>query len=343
VAGVRLVTLGDGAERGVRVLEFRTGTGFVFDVIVDRAFDIGRCEINGIALGWQSGVGYKGPWFAEQTDLGWLRTWGGGLLTTCGLDHALFFAEDTAGQYHYAPKERERFGLHGRISNTPARLVGYGHRWDGDDCVLYADGEVLQASMFGEHLVLRRRIEARVGDSRLTIHDQVENIGWDPTPHMYLYHINIGFPVLDEGAQIIVPTRSVTARGDYSADGYRTIDGPEPRHFERVFEHDPIAEVDGRVPVALINRERQIGAYEVFNLNQLPFHFVWRMLGEGSYVVGIEPSTNRTGGRLDARERGELIVLEPGDSRQYDLELGALVGGDQINSFVDRVNALGGV
>ncbi|MEA2525433.1 MAG: hypothetical protein QOF73_2660, partial [Thermomicrobiales bacterium] len=43
IAGVRLVTLGDGNERGVRVLEFRTGTGFAFEVIVDRAFDIGRC------------------------------------------------------------------------------------------------------------------------------------------------------------------------------------------------------------------------------------------------------------------------------------------------------------
>ena len=67
------------------------------------------------------------------------------------------------------------------------------------------------------------------------------------------------------------------------------------------------------------------------------------MLGEGSYVVGIEPSTNRTGGRLDARERGELIVLEPGDRRNYDLELGALVGGEEIDNFVNRVNALGGI
>ena len=44
VAGVRLVTAGDGIERGVRLLEFRTGTGFAFEVIVDRAFDIGRCR-----------------------------------------------------------------------------------------------------------------------------------------------------------------------------------------------------------------------------------------------------------------------------------------------------------
>src|SRR5690348_15236026 len=35
VAGVRLVTIGDGQGRGVRVLEFRTGTGFAFDVLVD--------------------------------------------------------------------------------------------------------------------------------------------------------------------------------------------------------------------------------------------------------------------------------------------------------------------
>jgi hypothetical protein len=341
VAGVRSVTLGDGAERGVRILEFRTGSGFEFDVIVDRAFDIGRCEHNGRALGWQSGVGFKAPAFAEQCDLGWLRTWGGGLLTTCGLDHALFFAEDSAEQYHYLPKERERFGLHGRISNTPARLVGYGHRWDGDRCLLYAEGEVLQASMFGEHLVLRRRIEAVVGESRMMIHDEVENVGWDPTPHMYLYHVNVGYPVLDEGAEILVPTRSVTSRGDYPANGYRMIDPPGAGHYERVYEHDPIAEEDGSVPVAVVNRALGIGAYELFNTNQLPFHFVWRMLGEGSYVVGIEPSTNRTSGRLDARERGELIILQPGESRTYDLELGVLLG-NEIETFANRISALGG-
>ena len=314
VAGVRLVTLGDGAERGVRVLEFRTGSGFEFDVIVDRAFDIGRCEINGMALGWESGVGYSGPWFAEQTDLGWLRTWGGGLLTTCGLDHALFFAEDTAEQYHYAPKARPRIRAPRPRLEHAGQVTGYGDRWDGDTCVLYAEGEVLQASMFGEHLILRRPDRGGVGEAQFTIHDEVENVGWDPTPHMLLYHVNIGFPVVDEGAEIARAHSAITPRGDYPAEGYRTLEAPEPAYFERVFEHDPIAERGGTVPVGIVNRARGIGAYEIFNLSQLPFHFVWRMLGEGSYVVGIEPSTNRTGGRLDARERGELIIMKPGES-----------------------------
>jgi hypothetical protein len=339
VAGVRLVTLGDGSERGVRILEFRTGTGFSFDVVVDRAFDIGRCEHSGRALAWHSPVGFSGPWFYEPDGLGFFRTFGGGLLTTCGLDHTLFMAEDTAEQYHYPPKQSEAFGLHGRVSNRPARLVGYGERWDGDECVLYAEGEVLQAAVFGEQLLLRRRIESRVGESRLTIHDQIENIGHDRTPHMYLYHVNVGFPVVDEGSELLVPATAVEPRGDHPVDGYRTLAAPAPGFVEQVFEHEVAAEPDGTVPVSIVNRSLGLGVYQLFRRDQLPHHLTWRMLGEGTYVVGIEPSTNRTAGRLDARTRGELIELGPGESRAYDLELGALVGAAELDAFAGRVEA----
>jgi uncharacterized protein DUF4432 len=340
VAGVRLVTLGDGAERGVRVLEFRTGTGFAFDVIVDRAFDVGRCEHAGRALGWQSAVGFAGPWFYEPDGLGFFRNFGGGLLTTCGLEHTLFMANDTAEQYHYPPKQMESFGLHGRVSNRPARLVGYGERWEGDECVLYAEGEVLQAAVFGEQLLLRRRIEARVGESRMRIHDEVVNVGHDRTPHMYLYHVNIGFPVIDEGSELLIPATAVEPRGEHPVEGYRVLAAPEAGFVEQVFEHELAADPEGSVPVAIVNHRLGLGVYEMFRIDQLPHHFVWRMLGEGTYVVGMEPSTNRTAGRLDARERGELIELGPGESRIYDLELGALAGASEIDAFASRVEAV---
>lgn len=343
IAGVRLVTLGDGNERGVRVLEFRTGSGFAFEVLVDRAFDIGRCDFQGMPLGWESPVGYGGPWYGEYIDLGFLRNWGGGLLTTCGLDHALFMATDTAEHYHYPPKKSESFGLHGRISNRPAKLTGYGTRWDGDEAILWAEGEVSQASVFGENLLLKRRIEARIGDATLTMRDDVTNVGWDPTPHMLLYHINIGFPVVDEGSQLLAPTRAAIPRGEFEPGNYRRLDAPQPAFVEEVVEHDIIAESDGKVPVGIINRARGIGAYEIFDARQLPAHFVWRMMGEGTYVVGIEPCTNRPAGRLDARERGELIILQPGETRHYDLELGALTTNDEINGFEERVKRLGGI
>lgn len=337
VAGVRLVTLADDGGRGVRVLEFRTGTGFVFDVIVDRGFDIGRCELRGIPLAWTSAVGIEGPWYYEPEGLGFFRTFGGGLLTTCGIEHALFMAEDTAEQYHYPPKQTETFGLHGRVSNRPARLAGYGEMWQDDECVLWAEGETRVATVFGEQLVLRRRIEARVGESRLRVHDVVENVGHDRTPHMLLYHVNAGFPVVDEGSELLVAATSVTPRGDHPVEGYRTIAAPTAGFVEQVFEHELGGEPDGAVPVCVANRRLGIGLYEVFNRRQLPHHFVWRMLGEGTYVVGIEPCTNRTAGRLDARERGELIELTAGEARTYDLELGALDGDGEIEAFAARV------
>jgi hypothetical protein len=339
-ASVRLVTLADGVERGVRVLEFTTGSGFAFEVVVDRAFDIGRCEHAGRPLAWTSAVGFAGPWYHEPEGLGFFRTFGGGLLTTCGLDHALFVAEDTAEQYHYPPKPTESYGLHGRVSNRPARLAAYGERWDGDDCVLFAEGEVLQASVFGEQLLLRRRVEARVGESRLVLRDEVVNVGHDVTPHMLVYHVNVGWPVVDEGSELLVPATAVEPRGDHPVEGYRTMHAPERGYVEQVFEHEVVAEPDGCVPVAVVNRNLDLGAYEVFRRDQLPHHFVWRMLGEGTYVLGIEPSTNRTAGRLDARARGELIELAPGESRRYELELGALTGKNEIDRFAERVEQL---
>lgn len=340
IAGVRLVVRGDGMERGVRVLEFRTGAGFSFDVLVDRAMDVGCCEHAGRALGWQSPTGFIGPWYYEPEELGWLRGFGGGLVTTCGMEHALFMAEDTVSHYHYPPKATERFGLHGRVSYLPATLTGYGARWDGDQCTLWAEGEITQAAVFGENLVLRRRIEANVGEDRLTIHDEVSNAGWNPTPHMYLYHVNVGFPALDDGSELLIPASNPTPRGGHSVAGYRRFDGPAAGYEEQVTEHDVHAEADGSVPVAVVNRAAGFGAYEVFNRNQLPHHFIWRMLGQGTYVVGIEPSTNRTSGRLPAREAGELIILAPGETRQYNLELGALPDGDAIEAFAARVDAI---
>ncbi len=64
-AGVRLMTLGDGVERGVRMLEFRTGSGLRFTVLVDRAFDIADCDYRGQAIGWHSPTGFRHPGLIE--------------------------------------------------------------------------------------------------------------------------------------------------------------------------------------------------------------------------------------------------------------------------------------
>jgi hypothetical protein len=236
--------------------------------------------------------------------------------------------------------ETVEYGLHGRVGGLPARLLGYGERWEGDECVLWAEGEVLQSAVFGESLMLRRRIEARVGECSFAIKDEVENVGHTRASHMFLYHCNAGFPVLDEGSELLVPSSRTTTDYGVPVEGYQRMSGPVRDATEACFEHEIVAEPDGTVPVALVNRARGLGVYQVFRADQLPHHTVWRMLGEGTYALGLEPSTNRDAGRFDARERGELQWLEPGETRRYDLEIGALAGEESIREFAARVSRL---
>jgi hypothetical protein len=108
---------------------------------------------------------------------------------------------------------------------------------------------------------------------------------------------------------------------------------------EQCWEHDVIPEAAGTVPVGVVNRDAGLGTYQVYRKSQLPFHTMWRMLGEGEYAIAMEPTTNRDAGRFDARERGELAFLAPGERRTYDLEVGGLAGGDAIDAFAARVAA----
>src|SRR5580692_6999859 len=106
-AGVRLMELSDGVERGIRMLEFRTGTGLRFTVLVDRAMDIADCEYQGRAIGWNSPAGFRHPGLHEyegEGGLAWLRSFSG-LIVTCGLDHTLFMDDDDASQYVYGPRK----------------------------------------------------------------------------------------------------------------------------------------------------------------------------------------------------------------------------------------------
>ncbi len=325
LAGIRLVTLGDERERGVRVLEVRTGA-LSFDILVDRAFDIGRCDVRGIPVAWVGPSGVIGPWFAEQTDWGWLRSFGGGLMATCGLDHAQGPGEDRLPHAYAAELDTEQYTLHGRAGTIPARLAGYGTRWEGERCTFWAEGEVRQAAFYGERLVLRRRIEADLGGTAIRVRDEVENVGLVPWTHMLLYHCNVGWPIVEEGSRLLVPTHAVREIHDDPPGSYREIGAPQPAGVERVYEQEVDADADGRVAVAVVNEARRLAFVQRFRADQLPIHNLWRMLAEGFYALGLEPATNRDSGRWEARRLGELRTLAPGETRPYELDLEVVEG-----------------
>ncbi|MFE9043412.1 aldose 1-epimerase family protein [Streptomyces sp. NPDC007818] len=321
--GIRSVVLDDGAERGIRALEFRTGAGLSFDVLVDRAMDLGTAEFRGRGFGWRSATGFRHPGLHEYRDddgLSLMRSFSG-LLLTAGLDHTLFGAEVDASQYRYPPRGTVSNGLHGRVANLPARLTGYGERWREDGgCVLWAEGEVRQAAIFGEHLRLTRRIEADLDGTEIRLTDTVRNAGFDPTPHMYLYHVNVGWPFLDEGARYEAPVRRTLWQSDSVAEqGVSRTDmpGPLPGFVEQVYEHELEPDADGRARPRLVNERLGVFFELEFDTTQFPAFFQWMHLREGAYVVGFEPSTHHVGGETEARANGTMTFLAPGEERVY--------------------------
>lgn len=347
-AGVRLMTLADGVERDIRMLEFRTGTGLRFTVLVDRALDIADCEYKGQAIGWHSPSGFRHPGLHEyegEGGLAWARSFSG-LLVTCGLDHILFMNEVPADNYVYSPKKTVRHSLHGRISTIPARLTGYGERWEGDRCVLWAEGIVQQAAVFGEDLHLVRRIEADVGGNEIRLTDRVINHGFYKTPHMYCYHINVAYPVLDEGSRYLAPIADVVWAAHAGASyrkqgvGYRALPGPQMDFHEQVWQHEMAADEDGCVPVALVNDRIGLGLEVTTRKDQFPCQYQWQNLQAGQYALGIEPSTNHVLGNLAARERGEMIWLRHNDERRYDTVFRVLDGADAIAASEARIRAI---
>jgi hypothetical protein len=350
-AGVRLMTLQDGVERGIRMLEFRTGTGFRFTVLVDRALDVADCEFRGAAIGWHSPSGFRHPGLHEyegEGGLAWLRSFSG-LVVTCGLDHILFMHSDSADHYHYVHRKSVDSSIHGRISTIPARLNSYGEVWDGDECMLYCEGVVQQSTVFGEDLHLVRRIEAKVGSNAFVLKDRVVNHGFYRTPHMFLYHINVGYPVVDQGSRYLAPIRQTVwashdAQYRHQGVGYRTLPGPRTQFHEQVWQHEMAADANGRVPVAIVNEGfdggRGLGFLVESAKIEFPAQFEWQNLQEGQYAVGIEPSTNHVMGKPFAKERGELIWLEHGDEKHYTTRFAVLDGAAEIVDCERRIRAI---
>jgi galactose mutarotase-like enzyme len=321
--GVRLVTLADGAERGIRTLEFRTGAGLYFEVLVDRAMDIGVAELDGVGVGWRSPTGFRHPGLHENGDeegLSWLRSMSG-LVVTAGLDHTLFGGDVDASHYAYPPKQTVRHGLHGRVANIPARLIGYGEDWVSEDrCVLWAEGEVVQAANFGEHLVLRRRYEVDLGGTEIRLTDTVTNAGFDRTPHMFLYHVNVGWPLLDEGTRLVADVAETLWQSDSVAEqgvDHRVFGQPLPGFVEQVYEHRLVAE-DGRHRVGLVNDDLGLSFEVDVDATAFPCFFEWLNLREGAWAVGLEPSTHHVAGDAAAREDGSMIWLGHGEERRYE-------------------------
>lgn len=296
----------DGPARGARRIHVVNGGGLEFDVHPDRGLDIGAASFQGLPLAWLSSTGIGSPALYEPEGRGWLRTFGGGLVTTCGLDSFGPPADDEAGVV----------GMHGRIGHVPARLTTV----EATAERITVAGTARQTAVFAENLVLRRRITSEVGSSALTISDTVTNEGEAASPLMVLYHVNLGWPLLDEGAELEIPAASVVPRdadAESGFDGQYGFDAPSVGFREQVYIHE--AGEDRRA--TLRNRARGL-ELTLRHSASLPALFEWKMTATKHYVLGLEPAnTPEIQGRAAARANGRLPQLEPGESLGFEVTI----------------------
>ncbi|MCF0057034.1 aldose 1-epimerase family protein [Dyadobacter sp. CY356] len=323
IGGIETSVIDNGAGRGTRIAWINTGTGLRFKVVIDRAMDIADAFYNQHSLAWLShgGITYPQP-FSDQ-GINWLKTFGGGLLTTCGLTH-------------FGGPESDEFGergLHGQISNTPAEIISIVQPDPRmGNLEMSITGIIRETKPFGPNLELKRTISATLGKSVIHIHDEVINKANTPSPHMLLYHFNFGWPLADEGTDILwkgkwYPNSGENAKIFREGNDFKKCQAPLNDHSgggEEVVVVDIESDDQGQSVCGLSNCKIGISALIKFKKEQLPWFANWQHWGKGEYVTGLEPATNQLIGQAKARENGSLIFIEPGESKHYDLELEVL-------------------
>ncbi len=332
LGGVKAYVLTEGRAAGIRAVDVRTAAGLEFTVLADRCLDISEARYRGLSLCWRSPTGDVGPAYYEPERLEWLRTFFGGLLTTCGLDNVGPPEVDGA----------DALGLHGRISTTPAERVSWREEWEGDRLALTVSGVVREARLFGAELELHRTIRAYGDGAGFSLRDRVVNVGARPSPCMLLYHVNAGFPLVDEDAELVTPGGEVEPRDEEAEEGaqdWARIHAPVRGYREKVYLHAPRADRDGWVRAAVVNRRLRGGLAMVmrWRASELPCLTQWKMLGEREYVLGVEPGNCFPLGRRHEREAGRLLELGIAEAVETGFEVEVVEGAEAVERAVAEV------
>ena len=305
LASVRRAVLDDGKSRNMRIVDVNNGSGLSFTVYPDRGMDIGECSFCGIPLVWLTPE-TGGPEFYESEKFNWLRSWGGGLLTGCGLLNV-----GGPGEY-----DGENHGLHGRVSHLPGRDVNTDSRWENDRFLLEVSGKVHHSKVFGENLLLTRKISTALGDNSITIEDSVENLGYAPSPFMQLYHMNFSYPLVDENSYLTATEHQIVPKDDHSASGisqWDKITSPVPGFAEQLFYHYLPADENGMAKIKLVNPDLKIALQIAYRSAELPLLAQWKQLGQGEYVIGLEPANCLPEGHQANIDKGMLKTIAPGE------------------------------
>lgn len=339
-------TLRGGRRDGVDLVRLDNGA-FSVDIVPTRGMSFRQGRYKGARVGWTSAV-TDGPvhpkWVNLQNNggLGWLEGYDE-MLVRCGLGNIGAPYQETVESLDGTRRD-VLHGLHGKLGNIPAHKVAV--HYDPASKEIAVSGEVDESSPFSPQVRLSTRISTTPGSNAIRVRDEYVNLRESPSPFQVLYHWNFGTPILEEGARVVAPIKTVLPRDARAQEGighYDVYGGPEPGYAEQVYFFELHGEgKDGRTVVLLRDRAGAKGVALRFPIAALPAFTVWKNtagLKEG-YVTGLEPSTSYPNARPFEEARGRVPVLPPGGSRVVETTLEFLDSPSAVAAVEAEVKAL---
>ncbi len=322
ISGVEEVILAKGKGKGMTLLEVTNGCGLEFKLSVDRAMDIAKLSFEGVNMGFFSPCGYVAPTYYDNVKDGFLKSFTAGFMTTCGLTAVGSPCIDNG----------EALPLHGSISNTPCEW--YSYREDDNEIII--DAKIRDAALFANKLLLNRKYICSKKENILIIEDCTENIGTNVSPYMILYHFNIGYPLLSENAEIFITSNSCIARNEHAQKNFKTRlipEKPQPNYEECCYYYD-IKENNGIGTAGIFNADINKGLIMSFCKNTLDCFTEWKMMGEGEYVLGLEPANCTPDGRDVCRKKKILKFIKPGEVYKTRIKLNFIDKSEEIKCLL---------
>jgi len=304
VGGVEEHRIIGGKGDGMRLYEVNNGRGMELTISPDRNGDITRLRYKGINMNYMSPCGYVAPSYYNMVGCNWLQSFTAGYLTTCGLQSVGNPCND----------EGEELPLHGSIANQPCERT----YWEENETKLLVHSLTRDEVMFGRKLTLSRSIEVSKQENMFIIRDEIENTGDRREPFEILYHMNIGYPLLDEDSVLTIPSQEVVARDEHAnADiaNWMHMEKPQMGYQERCYYHK--FKKDGFAKI--YQPKLGVGLEISFDANKLDGFVEWKMMGIRDYVLGLECGNCYPDGRDVMRKSGMLKFLEPEQKQSYEV------------------------
>ncbi|MBE6713585.1 MAG: DUF4432 family protein [Ruminococcaceae bacterium] len=287
VASLRRYTVTSGKEQGLDIIDCDNGK-LRFLLNVSKACDVMQLYDKGQNMSFISKNGFM------KRELPFAKRFEGGMLYTCGLDSV---------------GEREGFEEHGSLHNTPVQIL----RAECDDTQIVVESLLSDTEVFGKNLVLRRTITSRTGSDSVSVIDRLTNCGYRDENYCLLYHVNLGYPLIDDGARIVAETLSCQPRTQWAE-----------KNIDTAFElSEAVPEMEEtcyyltvkKPEVSLVNEKIGKKFTVSYSADTLPNFLVWKSLASGDYAVGLEPCTTK----LD--HLFEYSTLKAGETLEFRVEL----------------------